>query len=181
MMIVVYLDGYNYRGKSRGGRPRYSQQQNGNESPNPNTQQNENYSGQSRPRGALGGSGYRGRYRSHNRGGHRPNDRNYQQQQGQDSNLDNSVPSDTTQRSNEGSYNNRRGGGNAVATGNRQQQQPPPPPQQQQQQQSQQEQWDVGNWNGETLIYNRTTKEDESALDAESNSSKTLPDGKKFS
>ena len=177
------LDGHSSRGKSRGGggRPRYPQQANGNESPNVNSQANESFSGQTRPRGAPGGSsGQRGRYRGQNRGGYRPNDRNYQQQQqGPDSTADNSVPSDTTPRTFEGSYANRRGGSVGAATGgNRQhsaQQQQPPHPQQQQ------EQWDVGNWNGETLIYSRTTKDDEPAFNAESTSSKTLTDGKTIS
>jgi hypothetical protein len=44
-----------------------------------------------------------------------------------------------TQRFNDASNTNRRGGGR----------------------QQQQQQWDVGNWNGETVIYSRTTKEDE--------------------
>lgn len=43
----------------------------------------------------------------------------------------------------DGSNSQRRGGSNAGAR-----------------QQSEQ-QWDVGNWNGETLIYSRTTKEEE--------------------
>ena len=178
------LDGHNSRGKSRGGggggRSRYPQSANGNESPNVNSQQNESFAGQTRPRGAPGGgSGYRGRQRGQNRGGFRSNDRNYQQQQqqqqqqGPDSTVDNSVPSDTTPRTYEGSYSNRRGGSVGAAGGNR-----PHASQQQQQPQQQQEQWDVGNWNGETLIYSRTTKEDELALNAESTSSKTLTEGK---
>jgi len=170
-------DGYNPRGKSRGGgggRPRHSQQANGNESSNVNPQENENNTGQTRPRGApAGGNSYRGRYRGQNRGGYRPNDRNYQQQQqqqGDDSNVDNSVPSDTTSRTYEGSYSNRRGGAGAGAgaTGNRQHSS------HQQQQHQQPDQWDVGNWNGETLIYSRTAKDEELASNAESMSSKTL-------
>lgn len=138
-----------------------------------NSQQNENYSGQPRSRGASAGGvggGYRGRSRGYNRGGYRPNDRNYQQQQGQDSSIDNSVPSDTTHRGHEGSYPYRRGGG---AAGNRQQFS--------QQEPQQQDQWDVGNWNGETLIYSRTTKDDESAFNAESNASKPLTEGERYS
>ncbi|CAF1018835.1 unnamed protein product [Adineta steineri] len=137
------------RGKSRGGRARF--QQNGGDSQNvnnqqqPQQQQNDNDIPQQRQRG---GSGYRGRYRGNNRGGFRGNDRNYQQQQNQqqnqqqtqDSNGDTSSPSDTTRR-------------NRGAAGT-----------------SRQEQWDVGNWNGETLIISRTNKDDEQTIDTDESS-----------
>ncbi|CAF2501260.1 unnamed protein product [Rotaria sp. Silwood2] len=142
-------DGSTYRGKSRGGgagRSRLQQQQNGGDS------QNDNYIPQQRYRG---GSGYRGRYRGSNRGSHRGNDRNYQQhqyeQQPQDSNIDISTTSDTTQRFTDASYTNRRGGG------------------------KQQQQWDVGNWNGETLIYSRSTKDDEQSANSDNNNTSHVP------
>ena len=155
----MLLDTSNYRGKSRGGRPRYQQQQNGGDSQNNNNnnnnnnlqQQNDNYIPQQRQRG---GSGYRVRYRGNNRGGQRGNDRNYQQQyeqQSQDTNIDTSSPSDTTQRLTDVPYTNRRGGGSGADTGGRQQQ------------------WDVGNWNGETLIYLRSTKDDEQTSNLDNN------------
>ncbi|CAF3361715.1 unnamed protein product [Rotaria sp. Silwood1] len=144
-------DGSTYRGKSRGsgggGRSRFQQQQeNGGDSQNNNQQQqNDNYLPQQRYRG---GSGYRGRYRGSNRGSHRGNDRNYQQpqyeQQPQDSNIDIST-SDTTQRFTDVSHTNRRSGG------------------------KQQQQWDVGKWNGETLIYSRSAKDDEQSANSDNN------------
>jgi hypothetical protein len=142
---ILSLDSSTYRGRSsRGGRSRF-QQQNGGDSQNNNQQQNDNYISQQRQRG---GSGYRGRYRANNRGGHRGNDRNYQQQQHdqlpQDSNVEISSPSDTTQRLPDVPYTNQRDG-------------------------SKQQQWDVGNWNGETLIYSRTSKEDEQTSNADNN------------
>jgi hypothetical protein len=142
------LEGSTYRGKSRVGRSRFQQQQNGGDSQNNNQQQNDNYIPQQRQRG---GSGYRGRYRGSNRGGQRGNDRNYQQQQyeqqPQDSNVDTSSPSDTTQRSTDVPYTNRRGGGGGTR----------------------QQQWDVGNWNGETVIYSRSTKDDEQPSNSDNN------------
>ncbi|CAF0787518.1 unnamed protein product [Adineta steineri] len=147
-------DGSSYRGKSRGGRSRFQQQQNGSDPQNNNNQQqNDNNISQQRQRG---GSGYRGRYRGSNRGGYRGNDRNYPQQQheqqSQDANIDSSLPSDMSQGFTDVSQTNRRGGSNGK-----------------------QRQWDVGNWNGETVVYSRTSKDDEqfSNLD-ENNVSNTL-------
>lgn len=144
------LDGASYRGKSRGGRSRFQQQSNGNDSQNTNQPSNDNSVSQHRSRG---GSGYRGRYRGSNRGGHRTNDRNnpqqHYEQQSYDSYVDTSLPSDTTQRSSDVPYSNRRGG---AADNNRQQRQ-----------------WDVGNWNGETMVYSRTAKDDEQPLNSEDN------------
>lgn len=150
------LDGASHRGKPRGGRSRPPQQQNGGDSQNNHQQSNDNNTSQYRQRG---GSGYRGRNRGSNRGGHRANDRNHQQQQqqpfepqSQDSNADASLPSDTTQGFSNVPYANRRGGGR------------------------QQRQWDVGNWNGETVVYSRTSKDDEQPSNAdENNVSNTLP------
>ncbi|CAF3409447.1 unnamed protein product [Rotaria sp. Silwood1] len=129
-------DGFTSRGKSRGGRTRL--QQNGGDSQNVTNQQNDNYIPQQRQRGT---NTFRGRHRGNNRGGHRGIDRSYQHVQ--DSNIDSSLPSDTNRRS--------RGGGAAAAVASNQQQQ---------------DLWDVGNWNGETLIYSRTTKDDEQPLDS---------------
>ncbi|CAF2824442.1 unnamed protein product [Rotaria sp. Silwood2] len=130
-------DGFTSRGKSRGGRARL--QQNGGDSQNVTNQQNDNYIPQQRQRGT---STYRGRYRGNNRGGYRGIDRNYQHVQ--DSSIDTSLPSDTNRRS-------RGGGADAPAVASNQQQQ---------------DLWDVGNWNGETLIYSRTTKDDEQPLNS---------------
>jgi hypothetical protein len=145
-------DGSTHRGKSRVGRSRFQHQQNGGDFQNNNNQQQQNdnnYNPQQRQRG---GSSYRGRNRGSYRGGSRGNDRNHQQyeQQTQDSNLDTSSPSDTTQRFTDVPYTNRRGGGG----GGRQQQQ---------------QQWDVGNWNGETLIYSRSAKDDEQSSNSDNN------------
>jgi hypothetical protein len=135
-------NGFTSRGRSR----RF--QQNGGDSHNANNQhhqqqqENDNYVLQQRQRG---GSGYRGRNRGYNRGGYRGTDRNHQQQI-QDSNVDPSSLSDT----------NRRHRGAAVAS--------------EQQQQQQQDSWDVGNWNGETLIYSRTAKDDEQILNSDDSS-----------
>jgi len=52
-----------------------------------------------------------------------------------------------TQRSTDVPYKNRRGGGRH----------------------QQQQQWDVGNWNGETLIYSRSTKDDEQSSNSDNN------------
>ena len=88
-----------------------------------------------------GNSRYRGRYRGHNRGRYRANNRNYQR--GQDLNIDNLSLSDTTNP-----YNRDA----AVVSS------------------QQQDLWDVGNWNGETLIYSRTTMDDEQPLNSDSSS-----------
>jgi hypothetical protein len=157
--MTSFLDGASYRGKSRGGRSRFPQQANGNDSQNNNQQLNDNNTSQYRPRG---GSGYRGRNRGSNRGGYRTNDRNYQQQQyesqPQDSNVDASLPSDTTQGFSNVPYANRRGGGGGGGGGGKQQRQ-----------------WDVGNWNGETRVYSRTSKDDEQPSNPdEDNVSNTL-------
>ncbi|CAF1944534.1 unnamed protein product [Rotaria magnacalcarata] len=141
-------DGSTYRGKSRGGGgwSRTQQQQNGGDSQN-NTQQqqNENYAPQQRYRG---GSGYRGRYRGSNRGSHRGNDRNYQQyqyeQQPQDSNIDSSTPSDITQSFTDVPYRNRRGGGK-------------------------QQHFDRSDWNGESLNFSKSTKDEERPANSENN------------
>jgi hypothetical protein len=163
----LYVDGFTHRGKSRVGRSRFQQQQNGGDfqnNNNNNQQQNDNYVPQQRQRG---GSSYRGRYRGSHRGGSRGNDRNHQQyeQQPQDSNLDSSSPSDTTQRFTDVPYTNRRGGGG----GGRQQQQQP---------------WDVGNWNGETVIYSRSAKDDEQPSNSDNNNLLNIingpPGGKLF-
>lgn len=158
-------DGFTQRGKSRTGRSRFPQQQNGGDSQQ-NSQQNDSYTPQQRQRG--GSNNYHGRFRGNNRGGggggsQRTNDRNYQQQQVQDSNnLDVSSPSDTTQRSTDVPYNNnnRRDGGvssnnNNNAGGNGKQQESQP--------------WDVGNWNGETLVYSRSSKDDEKTTNVVNN------------
>ncbi|CAF3866124.1 unnamed protein product [Rotaria sordida] len=151
-------DSFTSRGKSRGGRTRL--QQNGGDSQNITNQQNDNYTSQQRPRGT---STYRGRYRGNNRGGgYRGIDRNYQHVQ--DSNNDTSLPSDTNRRS--------RGAAAAAAAA------VTVAPNQQQQQQ---DLWDVGNWNGETLIYSRTTKDDEQPLNSNdstevNNQEKSKPD-----
>ena len=152
-------DGFTYRGKSHTGRPR-SQQQNGGDSQQ-NFQQNDGHTSQQRQRG--GTSNYRGRFRGNNNrgggGGQRTNDRNYQQQAQDSNNLDASSPSDTTQRSTDVPYNNnnnnRRDGGNSTGGGgtnnNTSTNAKPQEPQA----------WDVGNWNGETLVYLRSSKDDE--------------------
>ena len=140
--LRVFPDSSTHRGKSRGGRSRF--QQNGGDSQHTTgnqTHQSDASSSQQRPRG--GGSAYRGRNRGQNRPGYRPNDRAYSQQP-HDSNVDSSVPSDTIPHPTDVSHGNRRGRGGAGAARHQTQ-----------------EQWDVGNWNGETLIYSRTTKEEE--------------------
>ena len=146
---MLLLDNSAPRGKTRGGRSRF--QQNGGDSHNATTaannnqHQNDNDMSQQRQRG---GSGYRGRNRGNARGSFRGTDRNYQpqhQQQTQDSNVDASSPSDTNRR-------------NKAATSNSK---------------SQQDQWDVGNWNGETLIISRTTKDEEQQVPAIADSSST--------
>ncbi len=63
----------------------------------------------------------------------------------QDPNIDTSLLSDTTQPFTDVSYKNRRGGGR------------------------QQRQWDVGNWNGETLVYSRTAQDDELPSNSDDN------------
>ena len=68
-------------------------------------------------------------------GRHRGYVRNYQQQP-YNSNIDKSSPSDTERYFTDISYRKRRNS------------------------HRQQKQWDVGNWNGETLIYSRSTKDD---------------------
>ena len=164
----IDLDGFPYRGKSRGGRGKFQQQSNGADSQNnQQPQPNDAYVSQQRSRGP-GGGGYRGRPRGNNRGGRGGHDRNYlPQQQLQDSTADSSTPSDTTQQVADVSHSHRRGGSNA---GGRSQ------PDQQ---------WDVGNWNGETLIYLRTKKEEEEqTADADANgvanSSNALAGGEIF-
>ena len=151
IIFFLDLDGF-YRGKSRGVRGKFHQQSNGGDSQsNQQVQPNDNYVSQQRSRGP--GGGYRGRPRGNNRGGRGGHDRNYlPQQQLQDSTADGSTPSDTTQQVTDVSHPHRRGGSNAAGR-----------PQQD-------HQWDVGNWNGETLIYLRTTKEEEEqATAADSN------------
>ncbi|CAF0723636.1 unnamed protein product [Adineta ricciae] len=140
------------RGKTRGGRSRF--QQNGGDTHNATTannnqHQNDNDMPQQRQRG---GSGFRGRNRGDPRGSFRGTDRNYQpqqQQQTQDSNVDASSPSDTNRR-------------NKAAASNPK---------------SQQDQWDVGNWNGETLIISRTTKDEEQQVPATADSSSAVHNG----
>lgn len=165
----LFVDGYTNRGKSRGGRARFQSQPNGGDFHSNNQQQqqqqsNDNYQPQQRQRG---GSGNRGRNRGNNRSGQRGNDRNHQsyeqqQQQPQDFNIDTSSPSDTTQRFPDVSYANRRGP--AGATGKQQ-------PQQKQQP------WDVGNWNGETVIYSRRPKDEEQSSTSDNNNVSNTLDG----
>ena len=147
------LDHSSHRGKSRGSRSRL--QQNGSDSHqasnNQNQSTNDSSLSQSRSRGGGGGGGgsssaYRGRPRGQNRMGHRHNDRTHPQQL-QDLNVDSLTLSDTTtQRPTDGNLTHRRGRG-AAASGNSRQ--------------TTAEHWDVGNWNGETVIYSRTAKDDE--------------------
>ena len=132
------LDGFSHRGRSRGGRGRFQQHANGADSHSATQPTDESYAPQQRQRGA---SGYRGRYRASNRGGHRGNDRN-QGSQAYDSTFDPSSPLDATAGATETSSTARQGAGRSKS----------------------EHQWDVGNWNGETLIYSRSTKDDEQAL-----------------
>lgn len=154
-----------HRGKSRGVRPRI--QQNGSDSQhvahNQNQHNHENSGSHSRSRGA---SSYRARSRGQNRPGHRPTDRSHSQQV-QDPNIDSLSLSDTTtQRSADGNFVNRRTRGGTTSNNSRQ---------------STTEHWDVGNWNGETVIYSRTAKEDEHLTVNADETSNVLSEGIYFS
>jgi hypothetical protein len=161
----VPLDNFTHRGKTRGSRSRFPQ--NGGDSQHISNNQmqasNENSVGSQRLRR---GSAYRGINRGQNRASHRQTDRTYSEQP-QDSNIDSSSPSDTTQRLTDVPYSNRRGRGSSAGGGNGTRHQP-------------QEQWDVGNWNGETLIYSRTTKEEEQQPSNSDGTSNVLSEGTLF-
>lgn len=169
----MILDGSSHRGKSRGAnggattnRSRY--QPNGNDShqmTNNQSQSNEN-SNLSTTK-ARRGNTYRGRYRGQHRTGQRPNDRTHSQQ-GQDTNNESSVPSDNMSHLTDIPHGNRRGRG--AATG---------PNHVNSNRQPNQEQWDVGNWNGETLIYSRTAKDDGHVTNSDE-TSHVLSEGKYF-
>lgn len=139
--------------KPRGNRSKFSQQhqqqQDGADSQN-TIQSQEHFNKQQKPRG--GGSNYRGRQRGNRGGGHRNNDRN-NQQDSQDLNFDNSSPSDTVPRSNTVSSQYRRGIDTTNAVSNNESRQ------------ISDHNFDVGNWNGETLIYSRTMKEEEQPVE----------------
>ena len=130
-MLFFSRLGHTSRGRSR----RYPQ--NGSESQNDDNQpSNENSHPQSRPRG---GSGYRRWNRGgYNRGNFRGTDRTYQQHQQQQENNDAIIDNFTAPDA-----NNRRNRNTTDSVGHVQ------------------EQWDVGNWNGETLIYSRSTNDEE--------------------
>ena len=97
---------------------------------------------------ARRGNSYRGRSRGQHRNGQRSNDRTYSQQ-GPDATNESSVPSDNLPHLTDIPHGNRRGRGAGTGTthhnSTRHQSQEP---------------WDVGNWNGETLIYSRSAKDD---------------------